>query len=77
MAAPPRSSCTRATSVAGIFNIGMSEYDDTFIFMPLSESQLYFNLGNGVSGSAVLQHSNVTADRTISAFSNTISRSVL
>ena len=37
-------------SIAGIFNIGMSEYDSSFIFMPLEEAQLYFNLGNGVSG---------------------------
>ncbi len=29
--------------VAGIFQIGMSEYDSTYVFMPLSEAQLYFN----------------------------------
>ncbi len=29
--------------VNAIFNIGMSEYDASFIFMPLEESQLYFN----------------------------------
>ncbi|MGI9349974.1 MAG: lipoprotein-releasing ABC transporter permease subunit [Rhizobiaceae bacterium] len=29
--------------VNAIFNIGMSEYDGSFIFMPLEESQLYFN----------------------------------
>ncbi|MEO0329973.1 MAG: lipoprotein-releasing ABC transporter permease subunit [Pseudomonadota bacterium] len=29
--------------VNAIFNIGMSEYDTSFIFMPLEESQLYFN----------------------------------
>ena len=37
-------------SIAGTFRIGMSEYDSSFIFMPLSEAQLFFNLGNGVSG---------------------------
>jgi lipoprotein-releasing system permease protein len=37
-------------TVAGIFNIGMSEYDSSFVFMPLEEAQLYFNLGDGVSG---------------------------
>ena len=36
--------------VAGTFNIGMSEYDQTFVFMPLEESQLYFNMPSGVSG---------------------------
>lgn len=29
--------------INAIFNIGMSEYDASFIFMPLEESQLYFN----------------------------------
>ena len=29
--------------VTGIFEIGMSEYDASMIFMPLEESQLYFN----------------------------------
>ena len=28
--------------VAGTFNVGMSEYGQTFIFMPLSEAQLFF-----------------------------------
>jgi lipoprotein-releasing system permease protein len=37
-------------TIAGTFRIGMSEYDSSFIFMPLSEAQLFFNLGNGVSG---------------------------
>jgi lipoprotein-releasing system permease protein len=29
--------------VTGIFEIGMSEYDSSIIFMPLKEAQLYFN----------------------------------
>ena len=29
--------------VAAIFEIGMSEYDSSYVFMPLSEAQLYFN----------------------------------
>ena len=29
--------------VVAIFEIGMSEYDSTYVFMPLSEAQLYFN----------------------------------
>jgi len=29
--------------VNAIFKIGMSEYDSSFVFMPLEESQLYFN----------------------------------
>jgi len=33
-----------------VFEIGMSEYDATFVFMPLAEAQLYFNEENEVSG---------------------------
>jgi lipoprotein-releasing system permease protein len=40
--------------VAGTFDIGMSEYDQRFIFMPLDEAQLYFGLGDGVSGIEVM-----------------------
>ncbi|HEX4535137.1 MAG TPA: ABC transporter permease, partial [Rhizomicrobium sp.] len=35
----------KSYTVAGTFSIGMSEYDQTFIFMPLKEAQLYFNMG--------------------------------
>ena len=31
--------------LAGTFNVGMSEYDQTFIFMPLMEAQLFFGHG--------------------------------
>jgi lipoprotein-releasing system permease protein len=37
-------------TVAGTFNIGMSEYDQTFVFMPLAEAQLFFNMGETVNG---------------------------
>ncbi len=35
--------------VDAIFEVGMSEYDATFVFMPLAEAQLFFNKGSGVS----------------------------
>ncbi len=41
-------------TIAGTFRIGMSEYDQTFIFMPLDEAQLYFNMDNAVSGLEVM-----------------------
>jgi lipoprotein-releasing system permease protein len=40
--------------VAGTFRVGMSEYDQTFVFMPLEEAQLYFNMENSVSGLEVM-----------------------
>jgi len=33
----------KAYPIVAIFEIGMSEYDATFVFMPLNEAQLYFN----------------------------------
>jgi lipoprotein-releasing system permease protein len=30
--------------VAAIFEVGMSEYDSSIVYMPLSEAQLYFNM---------------------------------
>ena len=33
----------KSYTISGIFEIGMSEYDASIIYMPLQESQLYFN----------------------------------
>lgn len=41
--------------VAAIFEIGMSEYDSSFIFMPFSEAQAYFNLDTMASGVEVFK----------------------
>lgn len=41
-------------TVAGTFKVGMSEYDQSVIFMPLAEAQLYFNRGSGVTGIEVM-----------------------
>ncbi|TCT01538.1 lipoprotein-releasing ABC transporter permease subunit [Aquabacter spiritensis] len=35
--------------VAAVFEIGMSEYDGAFVFMPLPEAQAYFNRQNDVN----------------------------
>jgi lipoprotein-releasing system permease protein len=35
--------------VLAVFEIGMSEYDSTFVFMPLTEAQAYFNRNNDVT----------------------------
>jgi lipoprotein-releasing system permease protein len=40
---------TKAYRVAAVFDIGMSEYDLTFVFMPLPEAQAYFNRNNDVT----------------------------
>ena len=35
--------------VAAVFEVGMSEYDSAFVFMPLAEAQAYFNRDGDVS----------------------------
>lgn len=35
--------------IAAVFEIGMSEYDSAFVFMPLAESQAYFNKDGDVT----------------------------
>jgi lipoprotein-releasing system permease protein len=39
----------KAYKVAGVFEIGMSEYDAAFVFMPLPEAQAYFNRSGDVT----------------------------
>jgi lipoprotein-releasing system permease protein len=34
----------KAYTISGIFEVGMSEYDSSVVFMPLEESQLFFNV---------------------------------
>lgn len=62
--------------VAAIFEIGMSEYDGAFIFMPFPEAQAYFNLDGLASGVEVfLDHpDNVDTFRT--ALDETITRPI-
>jgi lipoprotein-releasing system permease protein len=44
----------KSYTIAGTFRIGMSEYDQTFVFMPLEEAQLFFNMGDSVNGLEVM-----------------------
>jgi lipoprotein-releasing system permease protein len=39
----------KAYKVAAVFEIGMSEYDAAFVFMPLTEAQAYFNRSGDVT----------------------------
>ncbi|WP_208441001.1 lipoprotein-releasing ABC transporter permease subunit [Bartonella raoultii] len=38
----------KAYKVTAIFEVGMSDYDSIFVFMPLREAQMFFNLGDTV-----------------------------
>jgi lipoprotein-releasing system permease protein len=39
----------KSYKIAAVFEIGMSEYDSAFVFMPLKESQAYFNRAGNVT----------------------------
>ncbi|SHN15334.1 lipoprotein-releasing ABC transporter permease subunit [Roseibium suaedae] len=40
----------KAYPVVAVFEIGMSEYDGTFVFMPFAEAQAFFNLEDKATG---------------------------
>lgn len=39
----------RAYTVTAIFEVGMNEYDSTYVFMPLNAAQIYFQTGDAAS----------------------------
>lgn len=40
---------TKGFRVVGLFDVGMYEYDNSFVFVPLEEARVFFQLGDGVS----------------------------
>ncbi|MFZ0693273.1 MAG: lipoprotein-releasing ABC transporter permease subunit [Alphaproteobacteria bacterium] len=44
----------KAYTIAATFEIGMYEYDNTFVFMPLSAAQIYFKVPNAVTSLEVM-----------------------
>jgi lipoprotein-releasing system permease protein len=44
----------RAFTIAATFNVGMYEYDSSFVYMPLELAQLYFKMPDSVTGIEVL-----------------------
>ena len=46
----------KAYTVAALFEVGMSEFDASFIFMPLHEAQRFFKLGDAVSALEIMIH---------------------
>jgi lipoprotein-releasing system permease protein len=53
----------KAYKVAAIFEIGMSEYDTVFVFMPMGEAQAYFNRQDDVSAIEVYTDNPDQVDR--------------
>jgi lipoprotein-releasing system permease protein len=50
--------------IAAVFEIGMSEYDAAFVFMPLTEAQAYFNRAGDVTAIEVYTDNPDRVDRT-------------
>jgi lipoprotein-releasing system permease protein len=44
----------KAYDVVGVFDVGMYEYDNTFVYMPLQAAQIFFQTGAGVSALEVM-----------------------
>jgi lipoprotein-releasing system permease protein len=53
----------KSYKVAAVFEVGMSEYDAAFVFMPLAESQAYFNRSGDVTAIEVYTNSPDRIDR--------------
>ncbi len=45
---------SKAYTVAGTFSIGMSQYDESFIYMPLAQAQLFFGRGNSADSIQIM-----------------------
>lgn len=54
---------TRTFEVAAVFNAGMIHYDQSFIFIPLSTAQKFFQIGEGVTGIEVFTENPENIDR--------------
>jgi lipoprotein-releasing system permease protein len=44
----------RAFTIVALFNVGMFEYDNTFIYMPLDQAQLFFKSGDAVNAIEIM-----------------------
>ncbi|OLL55165.1 lipoprotein-releasing ABC transporter permease subunit [Bartonella henselae] len=53
----------KAYKVVAIFEVGMSEYDSIFVFMPLHEAQAFFNLGNKIQSLELFLNDPDSVDR--------------
>ncbi|MCZ2328231.1 lipoprotein-releasing ABC transporter permease subunit [Bartonella sp. F02] len=53
----------KAYKVIAIFEVGMSEYDSIFVFMPLHEAQMFFNLEKNLQSLELFLHNPDTVDK--------------
>ena len=53
----------RTYKIAGLFKVGMHEYDSSFVFMPLSAAQSFFTLPDAVTGIELYSSSPLQIER--------------
>lgn len=41
-------------TIAGLFNVGMSDFDRSMVFMPLDQAQLFYNMGDSVQSLEIM-----------------------
>jgi lipoprotein-releasing system permease protein len=58
---------TKPYRIAAVFEMGMSEYDRTMLFMPLAESQRYFSKSQGVDAIEIMTTSPDQVEREVAA----------
>src|ERR1700687_787680 len=66
----------KAYKIAAVFEIGMSEYDSAFVFMPLTEAQAYFNRAGDVTAIEVYTNDPDHIDRFRQAVTDTVARPI-
>jgi lipoprotein-releasing system permease protein len=67
----------KAFPIVAIFEIGMSEYDSTFVIMPFAEAQLYFNLDDEASAVEITLDDADSVDRLRPAIEQAADRQAL
>jgi lipoprotein-releasing system permease protein len=66
----------KAYKIAAVFEIGMSEYDSAFVFMPLTEAQAYFNRAGDVTAIEVYTNDPDHIDRFRQTVTDTAARPI-
>jgi lipoprotein-releasing system permease protein len=66
----------KAYKITAIFEIGMSEYDSAFVFMPLTEAQAYFNRAGDVNAIEVYADNPDRIDEVSQAVTQAAGRSI-
>jgi lipoprotein-releasing system permease protein len=59
-------------TIAGTFRIGMSEYDQSLVFMPFDEAQLFFNMAGAASGIEIMIKNPDRADAMVASVSTAV-----